>query len=77
MIWVIKCRRVGLLGYVAQIGGRGGAYKVLMRKPQGKRQLGRPRQKWRDDIKMDLQGMDGRVWRGCTCLSTGAGRQLL
>jgi len=31
-----------------------GAYRVLVGKPQGKRQLGRPRRRWGDNIKMDL-----------------------
>ena len=35
--------------------------KVLVRKPEGKRPLGRPRRRWEDNIKMDLQ----EVGRGC------------
>jgi hypothetical protein len=35
-------------------------YKVFMRKPEGKRPLGRPRRKWEHGIKMDLRGI-GRV----------------
>jgi hypothetical protein len=34
---------------------RTGAYKVLVGKPEGKRPLGRPRCRWEDNIKMDLQ----------------------
>ena len=34
---------------------RGGAYRVLVRKPEGKRPLGRPRLIWVDNIRMDLQ----------------------
>jgi hypothetical protein len=30
-------------------------YKVLVRKPEGKRPLGRPRRKWEDGIRMDLR----------------------
>jgi len=42
---------------------RRGAYRVLVGKPEGKRQLGKPRRRWEDNIKMDLQeavcgGMD-------------------
>ena len=36
-------------------------YKVLVGKPEGKRPLGRPRRRWEDNIKMDLQ----EVGRGC------------
>jgi len=43
-------------------GGEGGAYRVLVGKPEGKRPLGRPRLRWEDNIKMDLQEM------GCGCM---------
>jgi hypothetical protein len=35
-------------------GERRGVYRVLVVKPEGKRQLGRPRRRWEDNIKMDL-----------------------
>jgi hypothetical protein len=37
------------------------AYRILVRKPEGKRLLGRPRLRWVDNIKMDLReiGLDG------------------
>ena len=34
-------------------------HRVLVRKPEGKRPLGRPRHRWEDNIKMDLRGMGG------------------
>jgi len=45
------------------MGERTGVYRVLVGKPEGKRPLGRPRRRWKDNIKMDLQkvtcgGMD-------------------
>jgi hypothetical protein len=41
-----------------------GMYRVLVGKPEGKRPLGRPRRRWEDNIKMDLQGVRGgcRDW---------------
>jgi hypothetical protein len=36
---------------------RRGVCRVLVGKPEGKRQLGRPRHKWEDNIKMDFQEM--------------------
>ena len=44
-------------------GGRG-VYGVLVGKPEGKRPLGRPRRRWEDKIKMDLQevGYGFMVW---------------
>jgi hypothetical protein len=43
---------------------RRGVYKVLMGKPDGKKPLGRPRRRWEDNIKMDLQavGCEGIDW---------------
>jgi hypothetical protein len=38
-----------------------GVHRVLVRKPEGRRPLGRPRCRWEDNIKMDLQ----EVGRGC------------
>ena len=40
------------------------AYRVLVGKPEGKRPLGRPRQRWEDNIKMDLRevGCDPGEW---------------
>ena len=45
-------------------GGRRGVYRVLVEKPEGKRLLGRPRHRWEDSIKMDLQevGCGGMDW---------------
>ena len=34
-------------------------HRVLVRKPEGKRLLGRPRRRWEDNIKMDLQEVGG------------------
>jgi len=42
-------------GHVARLGEDRGVYRVLMGKPEEKRPLGRPRLRWKDNIKMDLQ----------------------
>jgi hypothetical protein len=41
-----------------------GVYMVLVGKPEGKRPLGRPKRRWEDNIKMDLQevGLWGMYW---------------
>jgi len=51
-------------GHVACMGKRRGVYRVLVGKPEGKRPLGRPRRRWEDNIKMDLQevGCGGMDW---------------
>jgi hypothetical protein len=48
----------------ARIGERGGLHRVLVGKPEGKRPLERPRRRWEDNIKMDLQkvGFGGMYW---------------
>jgi hypothetical protein len=37
-------------------------YKVLVRKPEGKRPLGRPRLRWEDGIRLDLREIGLGVW---------------
>ena len=54
---VIKSRRMRWAGYVARMGEMRGVYRVLVGKPEGKRSFGRPRRRWEDNIKMDLQEM--------------------
>jgi hypothetical protein len=44
------------------MGERRVVYRVLVRKPEGKRPLGRPRRRWEDNIKMDLQEVGGMDW---------------
>ena len=46
------------------MGERRGVYRVLVGKPEGKRPLRRPRRRWEDNIKMDLQevGCGGMNW---------------
>ena len=45
------------LGHVARIGQIRDAYRVLVGNPEGNRLLGRPRFRWEDNIKMDLQAV--------------------
>ena len=55
IVWVIKSRRIRWAEHVARMGERRGLYRVLVGKPEGKRPFGRPKRKWGDNIKMDLQ----------------------
>jgi len=55
IVRVIKSRRMRWAGHVARMGEERGVYKVLVRKPEGKRPLGRPRRRCVDNIRMDLQ----------------------
>ena len=44
---------------MARMGEERGMHRVLVGKPEGKRPLGRPRRRWEDNIKMDLQEVGG------------------
>jgi len=55
IVRVIKSRRMRWAGYVARMGEERVVYRVLVRKPEGGRSLGRPRRRWVDNIRMDLQ----------------------
>jgi len=55
IVWVIKSRRMRWVGHVAHMGEERGVYRVLVGKPEGKRPLGRPRHRWVDNIRTDLQ----------------------
>jgi hypothetical protein len=55
---VIKSRRMRWVGHVARMGERRGVYRVLFRKPKGKRTLGRRRRRQEDNIKMDVQEVE-------------------
>jgi len=61
---MIKSRRMRCAGHVARMGEGRGVYRVLVGEPGGKRPTGRPRRRWEDNIKMDLQevGCGGIDW---------------
>jgi hypothetical protein len=42
-------------GRVVHMGENGGAFRILVGEPEGRRPLGRPRRRWEDNIKMDLK----------------------
>jgi hypothetical protein len=46
------------------MGERKGVYRVLVGKPGGKRQLGKPRRRREDNIKMDLEDVGYGTWIG-------------
>jgi len=55
IVRVIKSRRMRWAGHVARTVEERGVYRILLENPEGKRQLGRPRRKWVENIRMDLQ----------------------
>jgi len=56
-------------GHVARMGEDRGVHRVLVGKPEEKRPLGRPRRRWEDNIKMDLQEVG--VGRGDWMVGSG------
>ena len=44
---------------MARMGQGRGVYRALVGKPEGKRSLGRPKRRWEDNIKIDLQEVGG------------------
>jgi hypothetical protein len=52
---MIKYRRMIWAGHVARMGAKRNAYRILVRKPEGERPLGRPRRRWVDNIKIELR----------------------
>jgi hypothetical protein len=61
IVRVVKSRRMRWAGHVARMGEDRVVHRVLVGKPEGKRPMGRPRRRWVDNIKMNLQ----EVGRGC------------
>ena len=55
IVRVIKSRRMRWTGHVARMAEGRGVYRVLVGNPGGKRPLERPRRRWENNIKMDLQ----------------------
>ena len=64
IIRVIKSKIIRWAEHVARMRERRVIYRVLVGKPEEKRPLGRPRRKWEDNIRMDLQevGLRGMNW---------------
>ena len=78
----------GWTGHVACVRDSSSSYRILVGKPEGKRPFGKPRLRWEDNIKMDLQkvGLRDRDlcdlaqnrdrWGCCECFSVKCGEFL-
>jgi hypothetical protein len=76
IVRVIKSRRMRWAGHVAQFGRRE-VCRVLVGKPEGKRPLGRPRSRWEDNVKVDLQEVGCGIWTGLSWLRRETGNGYL
>ena len=61
------------VGHVANMENRRGAYRCWWRNLREKAHIGRPRHRWEDSIKKDLQEMGLEAWTGLIWLRTGTG----
>ena len=59
IVQVVKLRRIRWAEQVALMGEERGIHRVLVGKSEGKKPLGRPRRRWEDNIRMDLQEVGG------------------
>jgi len=73
IVRVVKSRRMRRVGRVAFMGEGRWVYRVLVGKPEGKRPMGRPRRRWEDNIKKDLQEVGGGCGTGRSWLRIGTG----
>jgi len=77
IVRVIKSRRMRWAGHVARMSEERGVCRVLLGKPEGRRPLGRPRRRWVDNIRMDLQdvgcGYMDWIGLGWPRMETGGG----
>jgi hypothetical protein len=75
IIRVIKSRIMRWVEHVARMREKRGAYRILVGRPEGRRPLGRPRRRWEDSIKMDLQevGWGHRLDVSWLRIGTGGG----
>jgi hypothetical protein len=75
---VINLRRIRWAGHVAHMGEMRGVFRVLVGKPGGMRPLGRPKLRWEDNIKVDLQGLGWvEAWTGSSWLRMWKGGWVL
>jgi hypothetical protein len=54
IIRIMKARRMRWVGHVARMGEKRNVYRLLVRKAEGRRPVGRPRRRWLDNIRMDV-----------------------
>ena len=72
IVRVIKSR-MRWAGHVAYMGERRGVYRGFVRKPEGRRPLGKHKRRWEDNIKMDLREVRWKTCTGWIWLRMGTG----
>jgi hypothetical protein len=78
IVRVIESRRMRWIEHVVRMGKGRGVYRVLVGRPKGNRPLGRPRRRWKENIKLDLREREGSMWQtGFSWLRIGSSGRLL
>jgi hypothetical protein len=68
---MIKSRRMRWAGHATRMGEKRNAYRILVGKSEEKRQPGRPRRRWMDNIKTDLREIE---WDGMDLINLAQDR---
>jgi len=74
---VIRSRRKRWAGHVAVIGEKRSVYRVLVEKPEGKRLLERPRLRWEDSIKLNINPLNAELNPICHLLALFGAHHIL
>jgi hypothetical protein len=74
---MIKSRRMGWAGHVARMGEKRNAYRILVGKPERKRQLENLDVDGRIILRRILERLDGMVWTGLICFRLGTSGEIL
>ena len=61
IVQMIKLR-IRRMGHVTCMGERRGSQGIMVVRPEGRKSLGRPRHRWKDNIKMDLKEVQWGAW---------------
>jgi hypothetical protein len=72
MVRMVKSSRMRWAGHIARMGETRNTYRILVKKPERKGPLGRPRHRRVDNIKWILERQDGMIWIGLHWFRTGA-----
>jgi hypothetical protein len=73
IVRVVKSRRMRWAGHVARMGENRGMQRVLVRKPDGRRPLGRPRRRWEVILRWIFRKLEGVVGTGWSWPRIGTG----
>jgi hypothetical protein len=76
IIKIMKARRMRWAGHIARTGEKRNAYRLFVRKPEGKTQLGQPRCRWVNNIRIDLLEF-GVIWTELVWLRIRTGGEVL